>query len=127
MEHLGFVCGYSRSRERRGSLQHRHIADEIALAGCPQNLFGAIALRENLYFTAKHNRQTQVALTGFEKNIAAPGRTPLSDRLKQRQLTIVELGESNAFGIAIKLFVALLFRHMHSLCATRHNPNPSRG
>jgi hypothetical protein len=126
VKYFRFIGRYSRGRYCGRSLQHGHVTSEVAFARCPQDLFGAIALRENFYFATKHNDQAKIALTGFEKNIPAFHRASLRNRFQQRQLMILELRESDAFRVAIKLFVLLLVSHMQTLRAPQRNPNPGR-
>jgi len=47
----------------------------------------------------------------FEDKLSALQRAPLSQRLKQRELAIVEFRKGSAFGIAIKLLIIALVRH----------------
>ncbi len=48
-------------------MEHRDIAEEIALARGAENLFDVIALLKRLEFAAQDNGQADIALPGFEE------------------------------------------------------------
>ena len=52
-------------------LQHRDVADEIALVRRGENLFGAIACLESFDFAAQENGQSEIALPGLIDQLAA--------------------------------------------------------
>ena len=105
-------------------MQHRHITDEIALVRNREFLFDVVPPLEDLYFAAQHNSQPDVPLPGFVHYFSLLRDTAFSKWFKQRKLMIVQLCESNAFGVSIKLFVVFwLASHMHTLRTTEHNPN----
>src|SRR5262249_20318425 len=127
VQNLGVVRCYSGSRERRCTLQHRHVSNEIALVRDCEFLFGVVPSLEDLYFAAQNNSKTDVALAGFVHYISALHSPTLSERFKQRKLMIVQFGKRDAFGVAIKLLVAFaVVGHKRTLRATSHNPNLSR-
>src|SRR5437867_6488374 len=70
VEYLGFRRGYPHRGQGRRALQHRDIANEIALACSGEDLFRAIARLESLDLAAQDNGQTKVALPGFENQVA---------------------------------------------------------
>src|SRR5437667_5560280 len=115
---FGLVRCYPRCRERRRTLQHRDVADEIALVRDRQFLFDVVALLDHLYFAAQYNRQTEVPLTGFVDHISPLHDTALCQWLKQRKLVVVQFPKSDTFRVPIKLFV-LLFVRRHFEHSTR--------
>src|SRR6266567_559851 len=126
VQNLGLIRCHSGSRERRCPLQHRDIANEIAVVRNGELLFGPVALLEDLYFAAQYNSQTNIALSHFVHHLIALRDTTLAEWFKQRKLMIVQLGKRDAFGVAIKLLVIFcLVSHMQILRATQHNPNLS--
>ena len=55
----------------RRALQHRHVADEIALVRGGENLFGIVALLESFDFAAQENGQAEIALSSLINQITA--------------------------------------------------------
>ena len=107
LQHFGFLRFHPRARQRRGSLQHRHIAEKIARVRSGENLFDAIARLEDFEFSLQRDREREFALTRFENEIAATKRAALPQRLQQRELLVAQFRKSDALGIAIKLLVLL--------------------
>jgi len=67
-------------------LQHRDVANEIALVPDCEFLFDAIALFDYLYLAAQDNRQPHVALPGFEQHTATLDGSAPCQWFKQRKL-----------------------------------------
>src|SRR5205814_9918295 len=95
LQYLGFLRLHARTRESRGSLQHRHIADEIARLRDGENLFFAFSRFEDFDFAAKNDRQSEVTLAGFVNQLAFFYRPASAQSLELLQLAIVELGKGN--------------------------------
>ena len=53
----------------------------------------------------------EIAFPGFINHLAATHHAPLSQRLEQRKLVIVQFRKRDAFRVAIKLFILLLVSH----------------
>ena len=106
------------------ALQHRDVADEIALACGRENLFRAIARFENFDLAAQDYREAKIALAGFINQFAAFQDAPLCQWLEQRKLVIVQFGKGDAFRVAIKLFVLLFVRcHFRTLRVATSDQN----
>jgi hypothetical protein len=71
----------------------------------------AVARLEHLQFAIDDDRWPEITLSGFVNELAFAHETAFSQRFELRELTIVELYERDAFGIAIKLLVPLLLAH----------------
>src|SRR5207245_6161247 len=110
VQNFGISGCHAHAGQGRSSLQHRDVAQEIALPSSGEDLFGAIALLENLELAAQNHGQTEIALSSFENEIAALQDAPFSERFEQRKLVIVQLWERDAFGIPVKLLVLFLAR-----------------
>ena len=67
-------------------MQHRDVANEIALVPDCEFLFDAIALFDYLYLAAQDNRQPHVALPGFEQHTATLDGSAPCQWFKQRKL-----------------------------------------
>jgi hypothetical protein len=70
-------------------LQHRHVADEIALVRNSEFLFDIVPLLDDLYFAAQNNSQADVSRPGLVHNVPALHDTALSQWFEQRKLMIV--------------------------------------
>jgi hypothetical protein len=70
-------------------LQHRHVADEIALVRNCEFLFDVVPPLEHLDFAMQNNSQTNIALPGFVHDIIPLHHPTLSEWFKQRKLMIV--------------------------------------
>jgi hypothetical protein len=70
-------------------LQHRDVADEIALVCNSKFLFNIVPPLEYVYFTAQNNCQPNVPLPGLVHDISALHHTAFSKWFKQRKLMVV--------------------------------------
>jgi hypothetical protein len=70
-------------------LQHRHVADEIALVRDRKFLLDVIPPLEDLYFATQNNGQPNVPLASFVHHLATRDGAALSEWFKQRKLMIV--------------------------------------
>ena len=92
-------------------MQHRNIADEVALPTRGENLLPAFPRFKDFGFAAQNNGEPEIALPCFEDKLSALQRAPLPQRFQQRQLAIVEFRMGDAFGIAIELLVLFFVSH----------------
>jgi hypothetical protein len=67
VEYLRLFRRHPRCRKDRRALEHRDIAEEIALARGAENLFDVVALLKRLEFAAQDNGQADIALPRFEE------------------------------------------------------------
>jgi len=74
-------------------------------------LLGAFPRFEDFGFAAQDNGQPEIALPCFEDKLSALQRAPLSQRLKQRELAIVEFRKGDALRIPVKLVVLVFVSH----------------
>src|SRR5713101_8053008 len=112
-------------------MQHRHVANEIALVRRGENLFGIIALLESFDFAAQENGQSEIALSSLINQITALHDASFAQRLKQKKLVIVQFRKGDTFRIAIELFVLLLVSHFREFTPgagqAKRNKTPERG
>ncbi len=92
-------------------MQHRNIADEVALPARGKDLLRTFPCFEDFGFAAQDNRQAEIALPCFEDKFATSQRAPLSEWLEQRELAIVEFRKRDALRIAVKLVVLVFVSH----------------
>src|SRR5437773_2473325 len=94
---------------RGGPHEHGHVADEIAGAGCPEDLFLSIAGLEDLEPAAQDYSQSEIALAGLEKDLAAAQNAPRAERFEHCKLPVIQFGKGDALSIAIELLVIIGF------------------
>ena len=92
-------------------MQHRNIADEVALPARGENLLPAFPRFKDFGFAAQNNGEPEIALPCLEDKLSALQCAPLPQRFQQRQLAIVEFRMGDALGIAIKLLVLFFVSH----------------
>src|SRR5436309_2299846 len=110
-QNLGFIGLASGACQRGGPHEHGYVADEIARAGCPEDLFLSIAGLEDLEPAAQDYSQSEIALAGLEKDLAAAQNAPRAERFEHRKLPVIQFGKGDALGIAIELLVIIGFSH----------------
>src|SRR6476659_10535958 len=88
VEDLAVVRCHSCGGERRCALQHRHIADEIALVRNGEFLFDVVPSLEDLYFATQNNSQPDVPLPRLIHHVSALDDLTSSEWFEQRKLMI---------------------------------------
>jgi hypothetical protein len=74
-------------------------------------LLAILALFERFNFATKNYGQAKIALPGLENHLPAFQAAPRPERVKEGELSVINLGKSNRFGVPIKLFVIVDFDH----------------
>ena len=111
LQNLGFIRFASRAGQRRCAHEHRHVADEIAGAGRPQDLLLSVARLEDFQPAAQDHGQPKITLARFEENLAAAQDASFAEWLQHRELPVIEFRKSDAFRIAVELLVFVEFSH----------------
>src|SRR6266568_3807249 len=78
-QNFGLFRLHARCGQRGGALQHRNVADEVALPARGEDLLRTFPCFEDFGFAAQDNRQAEIALPCFEDKFATPQRAPLSE------------------------------------------------
>ena len=108
------------------SLQHRHVANEIALMRRGKNLFGIVALLESFDFAAQKNGQSEIALSGLINQITATSRGVVRPRARAERAGDHSVSETRHFPYRDKTVRPVARQSFHTVYAACRTSKPER-